>query len=322
MRTFRGWLAATLALGCVALQAGELGDLAPQLQVSKWVKGTEVDVTVADGKQVFVVEFWATWCGPCIQSIPHLTEMQKAFGERGVTFIGVSDEPPATVEPFVKEMGEKMDYNVVVDPSRKTHDGYMGAFGIGGIPHAFIVDQQGRIIWHDHPMNDLEEVLELVLAGDFSVEDARALQAERAAAADEEQQIWQDTESYFELAARADGAEQAQELGASIIERAGQNWALLNSFAWDILTRPGLTNRDLNVALDAAKTADALTENENAFVLDTLALAMFETGNVNEAVELQRKAVKLASTQGDPDLVAELELRLRRFEKKAQGGRQ
>ncbi len=322
MRRFQGWLAATLALSCVALQAGELGDPAPGLQIAKWVKGAEVDITVADGEQVFVVEFWATWCGPCIQSIPHLTEMQKAFGERGVTFIGVSDEVASTVEPFVTEMGDKMDYTVVVDDERKTNAGFMGAFGIGGIPHAFIVDQQGRIIWHDHPMNGLEEVLERVLEGNFSVEDAHALQAERAEAAKHEEQLWNDMQTYFELAALADGAEKAQHLAGSILARADDNWSLLNSFAWDILTQPELKLRDFNTALEAARTADALTDSANPFVLDTLALALFECGQKAEAVETQRKAVEMAKLEDDPDMVAELEMRLRRFEKALAGEEQ
>ena len=59
----------------------QIGDAAPELKVEKWVKGDPV-TTFEKGK-VYVVEFWATWCPPCIKSIPHLTELQKQYKEKG-----------------------------------------------------------------------------------------------------------------------------------------------------------------------------------------------------------------------------------------------
>src|SRR6188474_3333423 len=84
---------------CAALSAAELGETAAPLEISEWVKGDAIDLATAKGKKVLVVEFWATWCGPCRTSIPHLTEMQKKF--KDVVFIGVSDEDAATVKKFV-----------------------------------------------------------------------------------------------------------------------------------------------------------------------------------------------------------------------------
>src|SRR6188474_2891254 len=87
---------------CAALSAAELGETAAPLEISEWVKGDAIDLATAKGKKVLVVEFWATWCGPCRTSIPHLTEMQKKFEKRGVVFVGVSDETSAKVKPFVE----------------------------------------------------------------------------------------------------------------------------------------------------------------------------------------------------------------------------
>jgi thiol-disulfide isomerase/thioredoxin len=140
--------------------AAGLGDPAAPLDVAEWVKGQAVDLANVKGKKIVVVEFWATWCGPCRVSIPHLTDLQKKFGERGVVVVGVSDEDAAKVRPFVDQMGEKMDYTVAVDNARHTAQAYMGAYGINGIPHAFVVDREGRVAWHGHPMAGLDKVLD------------------------------------------------------------------------------------------------------------------------------------------------------------------
>lgn len=175
--------------------AAELGDPAAPLVISEWVKGKPVDLAAAKGKQIVVVEFWATWCGPCRTSIPHLTEMQKKF--KDVRFVGVSDEDAAVVKKFVAKMGEKMDYAVAVDKERKTSAGYMEAFGIGGIPHAFVVDLKGQVVWQGHPMDGLEEVLPEVVAGKYDLSKAK----QRAAAAKK-------LEAFYEAA--SSGAEEAK----------------------------------------------------------------------------------------------------------------
>ena len=151
--------------------AAELGEPAAPLKIREWVKGNPVDLASAKGKQVVVVEFWATWCGPCLASIPHLTEMQKKF--KDVVFIGVSDEEVATVKKFVNKMGDKMDYTVAIDDNRETSKGYMEAFDQHGIPHAFIVDLEGRVAWHGHPMAGLDEALAEIVAGKFDLNKAK-----------------------------------------------------------------------------------------------------------------------------------------------------
>jgi len=165
-------LALATTLAATAHAAGSLGQEAPALKIATWTKGKPVDLGVAKGKQIVVVEFWATWCGPCRQSIPHLTELQKKFKDQ-VIFVGVSDEAAGTVKPFVEKMGDKMDYVVAVDAKRQTSVDYMEGFGVNGIPHAFIVDKGGKIVWHGHPMAEMEDVLEEVIAGKYDLTKAK-----------------------------------------------------------------------------------------------------------------------------------------------------
>lgn len=172
-----------------------LGDKAPPLAVSKWVKGEPV--TGFEKGKTYVVEFWATWCGPCRESIPHLTELQAK--NKDVPFIGVSvwENNPADVEPFVKEMGDKMNYRVVMDDvpaptgtspraraqaarQGKMAQGWMTASGQNGIPTAFIVNGEGRVAWIGHPMIGLDAALAKVKDGSYDL-DAEAAKFKKAA---------------------------------------------------------------------------------------------------------------------------------------------
>lgn len=174
------------AAACVftsSARAAELGDPAAPLEIAEWVKGKPV--TLADGKgtNIHVLEFWATWCPPCRTSIPHLTELQKKFKDKGVILIGITDEPLGKVKPFVEKMGDKMDYHVAIDKDGKTMKGYMEAYEVQGIPHAFIVDKEGRVVWQGHPMAGLDEAVAKVVSGTFDVEKEK-----RRAAANEKLQ--------------------------------------------------------------------------------------------------------------------------------------
>lgn len=162
-------LLAASSIANLPLRAAELGDPAAPLEIAEWVKGEPVDLAAVKGKKVVVVEFWATWCGPCRVSIPHLTELQKKYENRGVVVVGVSDEDSAKVKPFVDTQGDKMNYTVAIDRNNATSDGYMKRYGQGGIPHAFVVDKDGRIAWHGHPMSGLDRVLERLAANTYDL---------------------------------------------------------------------------------------------------------------------------------------------------------
>ena len=147
-----------------------IGDAAPQLKVYKWVKGDAV--TALDSNKTYVVEFWATWCTPCRQSIPHLTEMAHKY--TNVTFIGVDvfergPDIDANVAKFVKQMGSKMDYRIAMDTEDTfMADNWLKASDQGGIPTAFLV-QKGKVIWIGHPMVGLDESLKDATAGKFDI---------------------------------------------------------------------------------------------------------------------------------------------------------
>jgi thiol-disulfide isomerase/thioredoxin len=158
-------------------QSLKIGDPAPKLAVKSFVKGEPVKGF--DPGKNYVVEFWATWCGPCKATIPHLTELQKKYPD--VTFIGVSvfEQDQDAVEPFVKEMGEKMAYRVALDAVPEGKERGEGAMAVSwmkaaeqaGIPTAFVVNKEGQIAWIGHPMG-LDKPLEKIVAGNWDVKTA------------------------------------------------------------------------------------------------------------------------------------------------------
>jgi thiol-disulfide isomerase/thioredoxin len=105
----------------------------------------------------YILEFWATWCPPCRQSIPHLNEVYKKYKDKGLEVIGVTDEDKQTVRNFEKTV--PIEYTVGFDPYEKLEKD----FAIEGIPHAMIVDSSGKIVWEGHPMSLKDSDIEAVL---------------------------------------------------------------------------------------------------------------------------------------------------------------
>jgi thiol-disulfide isomerase/thioredoxin len=144
----------------------KVGDAAPALKVTKWLQGDEVKAFKKD--HVYVVEFWATWCGPCIIMMPHLAELQAQYKSKGVTVIGYTAKDENNTEEkaaaFVKKRGGKLKYAFAYCDDRDTYDAWMKAAGREGIPCSFVVDKQGRIAYVGHPLY-LGVVMPKVLAG-------------------------------------------------------------------------------------------------------------------------------------------------------------
>src|SRR5437667_11434455 len=178
------WMATLLAFEAGAgwtMAAAEptlkVGDRAPKLQTGKWVQGQPV--TEFKKGQAYIVEFWATWCGPCRVSIPHLNETYMRYKDKGLTVIGQDcwERDESLVEPFIKKLGEKMTYRVALDDKKDNEKGkmaetWMAAAGRNGIPSAFLVDTKGTIAWIGHPMQLKDKIIEEVLAGKFDIKKA------------------------------------------------------------------------------------------------------------------------------------------------------
>jgi thiol-disulfide isomerase/thioredoxin len=321
----------------ITLPPVHVGTPAPALKIGAWFKGTPVD-RLEPGK-LYVIEFWATWCGPCRQSIPHLTELAHKYREQ-VTVIGVSvfERPrektaagiAALVEPFVKQMGDQMDYTVAADdPNQTMGTTWMRAAAQNGIPCAFIVGKDGRIAWIGHPMQ-MDAVLEAVVAGTFDVQAEAARQIEemkkeqelarlvepiqKAMAAKDPNAIVKAVDAA--VAARPELEEQvmAVKLNALLdvneVSAFGYLKALGEKGFFDkdpslayravtvLVSRAGTMKKpNWAIPLDILEKASEARKNEDPVLLSAYAQILALAGQTEKAIEIQQKAIDLATPQ-------------------------
>lgn len=368
MRTLMWSLALALCLAPVALAEGEdsntldIGSKAPDIDIAHWVKGVSLNdrggftpITTFEPGHVYVLEFWATWCGPCRSGMPHLSELQEKF-KGDVTIIGISDESLPKVVSFLfatdSQDGEvnndRTEYTITADPDGSVKKDYFQAAGQRGIPCAFIVGKDGIVEWYGHPGN-MDDVLQGVVDGTWDREAAKAEMEQEAAlqAALQSAQPrfmsalqssnWAEAVAVLdELLAiqpthpgilaqkfeiqltKAKDETAAYETARQAFEAASDNPGMLNGIAWTITTGEGIENRDLDLALKMATQASELTENKDPSVLDTVARVYFERGDAATAAEWQQKAID--NVPDDPraaEFVADLRKTLDKYKEAA-----
>jgi thiol-disulfide isomerase/thioredoxin len=145
----------------------KVGEIAPRLQPSGWVQGDPVK-QLEPGK-AYLVEFWATWCGPCRESIPHVDELHKKYKNKGLIVIGTDvGEDQQRVKEFIEKMADKMTYRVALDETNAMVTAWFAGADENPIPFAFLVDPQGKIAWKGFPLELDEKTIEKVLPGSQS----------------------------------------------------------------------------------------------------------------------------------------------------------
>jgi peroxiredoxin len=142
----------------VAADQGAVAQPAPAWKL-KDLDGREVSSDQFKGK-VVVVDFWATWCGPCIEEIPGYIALQKKYGATGLVIVGVSldRKGPAHVKQFAQTQG--MNYTLVMGD-----EDVVEAFGgFQAIPTTFLIGREGRILHKKTGAAPAEEYEKLVKA--------------------------------------------------------------------------------------------------------------------------------------------------------------
>lgn len=328
----------------------KLGDVAPAFTPGKWLKGEPVK-ELEKGK-IYVIDFWATWCGPCKVSIPHLTDLQKKYADKNVVVIGqsMSERNPEDLEPFMKEMGDKMGYRVAVDDTTgseigKMADGWMLASKQDSIPTAFIINAQGLIAYIGNP-NDksFEQILDDVVTGKHDLKKSAATQMaefEKDRDAKKIDKILRPLitgEKYDELTPKVDelvktypnlkpelltlklttqiktGSKDAlTATGNELYDSVKDDSNALAGVAAR-MANPQMKNRDLDLALKFALRADEIAQSKNADFTDLLASIYFEKGDRAKAIEKESQAILQAEDADQKDYYKE---KLKFFEDKS-----
>lgn len=295
------------------------GDPAPTLDPGRWISGESVP-RLEPGR-IYLVDFFATWHGPCRISIPYVSALAAKYRGSGVQAIGIAvlEQDFANVEPFISNLGDKVDYPIAVDniatnPRGSMLTAWAGAGGQSSLPRCVVVDQQGLVAWIGNPLCGLDRVLKEMIDGSFDREAEAKKSAQRyewqkqvnrAAATKDPKVVELVDEIYaadpefghtvlllkFNALYQAGNYSGAHDMLRRYLEGPSTEVNALNDMAWTIVTLQDRASRDLEVAYAAASAANLIAQGKRADILDTLATIEFERGNLDAAIDLATRAV-------------------------------
>lgn len=312
-----------------------IGDTAPPLAIAEIVSGPS-DVGRLDPGRVVVVEFWATWCGPCVAGMPALDELARRHADDGVSVLAVTREEPDVVERFLEDLDadRRPTFAIGVDDEGRSTAAYMNASRRQGIPCVFVVDRRGRIAWFGHP-TDLRTPLERIVAGTWDLEAARRdhARSERARqmmaalaveieSADSDEDLRAIVGSIDEAIARGDGhpeleLEQFRILLGPLEDPRGFDvgWRIKRDHpndAWLLARLAEVAMDDGSIpdpafVLEVAKAADRAAAGSDPWILATLSRAYRRSGDDRSADRFADRALGRISADERDRLVLVLE---------------
>src|SRR5947208_15836966 len=109
--------------------AAKLGDPAPSLQVTQWIRCEPVNLNRDKGKAIYVLIFWDSGCNACQAAVPDLVSLQNKFRSQGVVLVCITPEPADAIEKFTQVTDDQRDFAIASDENGKTYQAYMSAFG-------------------------------------------------------------------------------------------------------------------------------------------------------------------------------------------------
>ncbi len=299
-----------------------IGDEAPPIDVFHWLKGEAL--TDFEPGRVYVLEFWATWCGPCVANMEHLSQIQERYADRGVVIVGISDEPLQKVTRFLctrnradaRLHNDRTRYRLATDPDRSAFDDYMSATHQRGLPKAFIIGRTGRLEWVGHPVaGEMDVPLESIVDGTWSRQPFKDEFTTNQRASDE---LWRAT-SKLSMATDAQDWDAALEAVDVIIGRGKDTYipTKLGIFLW------GMKDYDWGYAY--ARQIMEQAWDDNAWLLMQVAWVVsdhkrFPIPDEHRDLDLALEAISRANelTEQPPEdslaMQASIEFRLGRFD--------
>ncbi len=137
-----GFFTWALLMAACNFSAAEFARPAPQCALNHWHTGQPLSLEAFKG-QVVYVDFWASWCAPCVESLPFLQRLQQEFGGRGFQVLGINlDAERSHAEAFL--LKHPVHFSLAANPGADCPKD----FGVAGMPAGYLIDRQGRIRHH------------------------------------------------------------------------------------------------------------------------------------------------------------------------------
>ena len=274
-----------------------VGDAAPPFEVESWLNGEPVKL-FAPGK-VYVVEFWATWCGPCLANVPHLSAIARAYPGRVEVVAATSPDRWGNsldaVKKFLAARGDRIAYHIAWLPGFAGLGGEVGIHrnpwfrqsGLESLPTAFVVDGRGRIAFIGDPLT-LDEPLRRIVAGEWDLAAASRRWEDGRRAEEKRLELEKLLASGDALAART--------LAFRLVRvESGDEPRAMSLVASAIAGSPLKADRRLlDIAFEAAARSVALTKKKSPGMLDVMARVEFLRGDVAGAIESEEAAIALS----------------------------
>jgi len=174
MKNIQALVVLTLCVACVATASEDVapivvGDQAPTIADVRWVRGEEIGEWSAG--HVYVIDFWATWCPPCIKGLQHLQALEDRLASENVHVIAVAVWPTENSRPpeEVLDRLPELSYSLAIDIDEATADALLSASRCSGLPTTMIVDRRGRLAWVGSPGDEFDDSLEAIVFGSYDI---------------------------------------------------------------------------------------------------------------------------------------------------------
>ncbi len=303
-----GGISGLISLLCmVAVSAVNIGDTAPALEGAQWLKGN----APVFKNRITVVEIWRTTCGNCKAQMPHLTALQKKYGDT-ISIAALSKEPVDVIAEFIKANGDQMGFTVG-KISKELSDSYMT--GVKGVPYAFLINRDGAVVWKGHPA-DIDNILARAVDGSIAVEELKKIalleESLKEAMETNDPDIIAPADQNLLLA--DPGNEEALEVGIRIalyndepakikemfdrVPMEGLSDKKASSFAMMLVSESNLAFRYPEAALKFS--LHALKQNpQNDYSMDVYARVLYCLGEIENAILWEKKALALNPDEKD-----------------------
>jgi thiol-disulfide isomerase/thioredoxin len=289
-------------LTLIAFAIINIGDKAPTfIEETQWIKGK----APVFENSLTIVELWRSSCSNCRGQIPHLTALQRAYGDR-ISIVALNSEPIDVLTEFMKEHGDELSYTV-----GHVSKEVMSLFieGTPGVPYCYIIDKKGNIIWKGHP-SSIEDVLDNILNGSIDAEKMKKIALLEKALNDafDTNYAAAITQAVKDLLAIDPGNVLALESAINMAKYNKDQGMIKKVFNKAPMSGLAAKNADALAAMlisdddPSYRYPDIATkfvehalskEPENSEYINTYARALFYLGDSEKAIVQQKKALKL-----------------------------